>query len=432
MRRQSRRLIVTALLAAAVMAGCGEPQPATRPAGTGGGGGSGGGGAGRAPTTRPADPPTTPPEPRTDAIDAEHLKKLQTAVNGGLTWLLNQRNDDGGWGFVPAKSHPALTAMAARALLRHPDYTTDSPAVAAALDVLMGFRQDDGGFYDPKEGNANYVTCVAVMALAAAKDPRYNDALAGAVRFLRGEQIVPGSKSPDGRAIDKDDPFAGGVSYGKHGRPDLSNLGFWMEAMHTAGVEGDDEAMQRALAFVKRVQNRQEGTEGQSFVVRGTNDGGFIYAIRHEGGKFVGESKAGETRRGLRSYGSMTYTGFKSMLYADVAKDDPRVRAAYEWIRKHWRLDSNPNMPQARSAQGLYYYYHVFAKALQAWGQDVIADARGVEHNWRHELIDVLTARRKPRGFWVNDEDPTERWREGNPVLATCYALLALQEALEK
>ena len=80
-----------------------------------------------------------------------------------------------------------------------------------------------------------------------------------------------------------------------------------------------------------------------------------------------------------------------------------------------------------QSKDGLYYYYHVFAKALRAWGQDEIPDARGVKHNWRHELIDVLAGKQKPDGSWVNT---TSRWRETDPVLVTCYAVLALQEAL--
>ncbi len=198
--------------------------------------------------------------------------------------------------------------------------------------------------------------------------------------------------------------------------------------MHEAGVPGDDPAMQRALAFVTRLQNRSEGAAERGFVFRGTDDGGFIYAVRKVGDKFVGESKAGETRRGLRSYGSMTYVGFKSMLYANVSHDDPRVQAAYKWIRRYWRLDSNPNMPEIRSKEGLFYYYYVFAKALRAWGQDIIPDIRGVKHNWRHELIDVLHSQQRKDGSWVNT---ASRWMESSPILVTCYSVLALQEALK-
>ena len=422
---------IGAMVGLAASFGCEKKSSAPAPAPT----------TGRTASTTPAatEPAaTTLPAataPSSTAMDAEHARTAAELIRDGIAFFLSKQNADGGWGFdmPPGQSHPGLTAMVLKCLLQHPDFDNDSPPVAKGFEFLMKSRQPDGGFYVPQEGNANYVTSLAVMALATAKDPKHKSELADAIKFLRGQQIRPGSTTPAGEAVAEDNPFVGGVSYGKHGRPDLSNLGFWMEAMHEAGVSGDDADMQRALAFVQRVQNRTEGTEGQSFVVRGEDDGGFIYAIDRKGSEFVGESMAGDGDRGLRSYGSMTYTGFKSLLYANVAKGDPRVRAAYEWIRRYWRLDSNPNMPQMQSQQGLYYYYHVFAKALRAWGQDVISDTRDVPHNWRQELIDVLAGSRKSadgRKCWSNDKE--ERWFEGNPILATAYAVLALQETVGK
>ena len=126
----------------------------------------------------------------------------------------------------------------------------------------------------------------------------------------------------------------------------------------------------------------------------------------------------------------MTYVGFMSLLYAGLGKDDPRVKAAYSWIRRHWRLDSNPNMPRVRSKEGLFYYYHAFAKALRAWGRPIIADLKGVDHNWRHELIDALHGHMGKDGSWVNPGAP--RWNEGNEMLVTTYAVLSLQETLKK
>ena len=115
----------------------------------------------------------------------------------------------------------------------------------------------------------------------------------------------------------------------------------------------------------------------------------------------------------------MTYAGLKSMIYAGVGPDDPRVEAALKWIRKHYGLESNPGMGDA----GLYYYYHVFAKALDATGLDLIEDADGVEHDWRRELVEELVRRQRADGSWVNENS---RWMEGDPSLVTGYALLAL------
>ena len=362
------------------------------------------------------------------ALDAAHQATARKLIEGGVDFLLARRDSDGAWSVGDGRMlQPALTALAIKALIQDPRFTYTSPEVRTALDVLLRYRQDDGGIYDPDQGMSSYTTSVAVMALVVTGAEEFHPTVRDAVRFLRGQQIVPGSESPDGQPIDEDHPYVGGLSYGEHGRPDLSNVSMWMQALHDAGVPGDDPAIQRALRFVTRVQNRSESNP-MVWARQGDNDGGFVYAPGLAGEATMGESKAGPGLggRGLRSYGSMTYAGFKSMLYADLDGGDPRVRAAFNWIRRYWRMDSNPNMPAARSLQGLYYYYHVLAKALAAWGQPVITDAEGIEHNWRHELIDALAERAGDDGSWVNDAD---RWYEGEPVLVTCFAVISLQEA---
>jgi squalene-hopene/tetraprenyl-beta-curcumene cyclase len=369
------------------------------------------------------------------ALDAGHRRKAQMMINNGLAFLLSQRQPNGGWSLGQGAQEPALTALALRVLLDHPDYDAQSEVVRKGFDVLMSHRREDGGFYDETSGLPNYNTSLAIMAMTAAKDEQFNDEIQAAVAFLKGVQIKPGDTTPAEEEVTDEHPMMGGVSYGRHGRPDLSNMGFWMEAMHEAGVDPDDPAMQRALTFLERTQNRSE-SNSLHWAQIGPNDGGFIYAplLPSAEGPLKGESKAGyvesnDPDTGLRSYGSMTYTGFKSMLYAGVERNDPRIQGAYNWIRKYWRLDSNPNMPQATSLQGLYYYYQVFAKALQAWGEPIITDTDGVEHNWRHELIDALAQRVKDDGSWNNEAD---RWHEGSPTLVTAYAVMALQETLKE
>ena len=108
------------------------------------------------------------------------------------------------------------------------------------------------------------------------------------------------------------------------------------------------------------------------------------------------------------------------ILYAGVGPDDQRVKAAAEWIRRFYDLGTNPGMGDA----GLYYYYHTFAKALAALGEDQFVDDAGQMHDWRKELAAELSRRQQPNGSWVNQSN--DRWLEGNPDLVTGYALLAL------
>jgi squalene-hopene/tetraprenyl-beta-curcumene cyclase len=116
----------------------------------------------------------------------------------------------------------------------------------------------------------------------------------------------------------------------------------------------------------------------------------------------------------------MTYGGLKSFLYAGVAKDDPRVKAAINWIRRHYTLEENPGMGQ----KGLYYYYHTFAKAMHILGEDPFADAKGTKHLWRQELFAALKKRQQENGSWINAGDRT--FMESNPDIATAFAVLAL------
>ena len=367
--------------------------------------------------------PTVGPMPaETEDIDAAHKQLSEDMVKNGLQYLLSQQEANGGWR-TGTPVGPAYTAMIIKAIVQHPDFDTDTPAVKRGLDYVLGYRQEDGGIYDPENPHfANYTSSIALMSLVATGDSRFNEAKRGLVAYLKGGQIAPGSKDPKGRTVEEGEDIIGGTSYGKHGRPDGSNTGMWAEALHQAGVPGDDPAMQRMAGFFTRLQNRSE-SNATLYAREGSNDGGFYYAM--------GESMAGTGPggKGLRSYGSLTYMGFKSMLYAGLTREDPRVAAAFKWIQKHWTLDSNPNMPGDKTLMGLYYYYHTYAKALRAWDRPIIKDADGKEHNWREELIDALSKRVSKDGSWVNGAD---RWYEGDPVLVTAYAVLALQEAMVK
>lgn len=283
------------------------------------------------------------------------------------------------------------------------------PLVLKSLNYLEANVQPDGGIYRVDSSHKNYDTCIAMVALAKAnQDGKYQDIIDHAESFVKGLQW------DEGESKDPSDLFYGGAGYGSHSRPDLSNTAYLIDALHTLGNPENDEAIQKALSFVSRCQNLESPANNSEFAAK-INDGGFYYTVADGG-----ESKAGtEPNGGLRSYGSMTYAGLKSMIYAGVGADDPRVEAAVTFLRKHYSLDDNPGVGQ----QGLFYYYHTMAKALDAFGETKFADADGTEHDWKDELLDKLSELQQPDGSWVN---PNTRWMEGDPNLVSGYALLAL------
>ncbi len=355
---------------------------------------------------------------------AELRPRVGAAIDPALVFLAERQAEDGGWSGPFPDSDPAITALVAKAFLQHPDFGPRHEITQRAVALVLRFRQPDGGIYNPQTGYANYTTSIALTTLADLRDPELVSVIRAAQMFLKKEQWVETRIDDDGRPIDAAHPWYGGAGYGRGRRPDLSNTQMMIEALYASGLPADDLVYQRALRFIARCQMLGR-TNDQPFA-RGANDGGFIYSPANDG-----ESKAGTIevagRPRLRSYGSMTYAGFKSMLYAQVDRQDPRVRAAWEWIGRHYTLEANPNMPGSQSEEGLYYYYHTFAKALLAWGEPTVTDAAGVAHDWRAELCEVLLRRQRPDASWVNEAD---RWYEGSPHLVTAYTVLALQTAL--
>ncbi|TWT78111.1 Prenyltransferase and squalene oxidase repeat protein [Posidoniimonas polymericola] len=333
--------------------------------------------------------------------------KYESIVGQGTEYLIGAQAEDGSWS---GYAGPAVTALAAEALMAN-GRTPSDPVVKKALAYVVGFAKPDGGVYGEGSNHRNYETCLAVMCLSRAnKDGRYDALLKKADGFLKGLQW------DDGEGHDASSLSYGGAGYGSHERPDLSNTGFFIEALKELGAGPDDPAMQRALQFVSRCQNLETEHNPTEFAAK-VNDGGFYYTVAAGGSSQAGETPEG----GLRSYGSMTYAGLKSMLFAGVDKDDPRVKAAYTWITKHYTLDENPGM----GSSGQYYYYHIFAKALAAMGVEKL-DASSGEHDWRVDLIEQLASTQRADGSWVNAD---ERWMESDPNLVTAYSLMALSYA---
>ena len=287
------------------------------------------------------------------------------------------------------------------------------------LKFLEGAVQPGGGIYAPKLGYNNYETCIAINCFVAANaDKRYDKIIKNAEKYLKATQWTEAQNENDpDHKLDKSDPFYGGAGYGKNKRPDLSNTAFLVDALKEAGNGPDDEAMKKALVFVSRCQNLESEYNTTPLAAKNP-DGGFYYTPAN-GGESAAEKLP---NGGLRSYASMTYSGLKSMIYCGLKADDPRVKAATKWIKENYDLTTNPGLGQ----DGLYYYYHVFAKALDAMGSDTLVDSKGVKHDWRKDLVAELASQQQPDGSWVNTKSKSRRWFEGDPNLVTGYALLSL------
>lgn len=339
----------------------------------------------------------TPPEIR---------DKYEKMVAKAMSYLATKgRASDGSYSSF---SGPAVTALVTTGLLRH-GRSPDEAFVSDSLKYLEKFIQPDGGIYQPGSNYKNYETCLAILCFTEAnRSGRYTEILRKADAYVKDAQW------DQQEGVNRSDPAYGGAGYGKSKRPDLSNTAFFMDALKASETPENSEAIQKALVFISQCQNLESEHNTTEFPAKNP-DGGFYYTPAAGGASMAGKTENG----GLRSYGSMTYAGLKSMIYAGLGPEDPRVKAAVKWIRKNYDLNSNPGMGDA----GVYYYFHTFAAALDATKLDEIEDQSGHKHDWRAELVLELSKRQRQDGSWLNEND---RWFEGDANLVTGYVLLTL------
>ncbi len=360
-------------------------------------------------------------------IADEALKtEIEATLAKGAAWLESKQNESGSWG---DETYPALTAMPLSALMRNSGLESNAKLpenLAKGYDFILSKQHRNGAIYG--KGLATYNTALSLMSLThVANQPGIEEAIRQARRFLINQQA-----DEDVRG-ELDSPFDGGIGYGgSHPHSDLSNTHLAMEALYYSkqvladrpGGVGLDLDWNAAIHFVSRCQNLEGSNDLDYIAVADQDRGGFVY--------FPGDSKAGEveehstkTKVALRSYGSMSYAGLLSFIYADMDPNDKRITAVKKWLGRNYTLEENPHM----GAQGQFYYYHTMAKALSLAGIDELSLADGGKANWKQELAKKLIAFQKADGSWINDG--SSRWWEDDPILVTSYAMLSLKHVLQ-
>ncbi len=373
--------------------------------------------------------PTPPAKDRSLQLEIEH------AIDKGLYALQGRQNAAGYWS---TPETPGVTALVLTAMVKEPSgaLKADPPDfVKKGYDYILQAQQPDGGIY--LKGLANYSTSVCTLALMAADPIAYAPVLKRARMFLIGLQ-GHFAQGADGEV------YNGGIGYDAQDMPvknanspstqpaataastapkpadssarlhyDLSNTSFAMEALHATRELADSQVdgakdldWAAAVGFLQRCQNLPKYNHQSWVKDDAKNLGGFVYEPTN--------------KKGLLSYGSMSYAGLLSYIHADLKKDDPRVTAVFNWLQNNFTLEENPGM----GADGLYYYYQMMSKALAAHGADTLTLADGKQVSWASELALKLINLQAADGSWVNSSG---RWWEKDPTLVTAYSLLTLE-----
>jgi squalene-hopene/tetraprenyl-beta-curcumene cyclase len=350
---------------------------------------------------------------RNDSLKFE----LKRAIDKGTEYLINTQKKEGYWSTA---DHPALTGLPLVALQGDPSATDRKDRaehLAKAYEFLLSCVHDDG-IYGKRE-LINYNTSVSLLALSAAKNPKYDSAIRQARQNLIHLQYDGGEKGTS------DTPFDGGIGYGSSSpKPDLVNTLHALEALYYSQkttaekpATADDLNWKAAIQFIENCQHLPKYNSQPWVSEDPANLGGFVYSP--ESSK-AGEFETPNGRKALRAYGSISYAGMLSYIYAGLKPNDPRVTAVLDWARHNYTLDENPGM----GAQGLYFYFHTMAKALSTANVETLTTVDGKNHNWRGELALRLLDLQKSDGSWSNDNG---RWWEKDPALVTSYSLIALE-----
>ena len=197
----------------------------------------------------------------------------EAAIMRGLNWLKSAQDEDGGWGDKdkddagrPKKTNrDAMTGMALLAYLGHcelQDSPTFGPTVQKGIDFLTSTPPDKpigggntGSYSHPIR---TYALCEAYTMTKIPKLKEYAKRAA--------DVIVKGQNESGG--------WAYGFGKGPVAHTDLSVTGWNIQALKAAAltgipIEGLDEAMDKAVAYTKRCQDKtgkfayKEGTGGR-------------------------------------------------------------------------------------------------------------------------------------------------------------------------
>lgn len=349
--------------------------------------------------------------------------EMRRAVDRGLDYLARVQHDEGWWS---DKELPAITALALTAFNGHPEkrHARPSERLRRGYRYLLSNQREDGGIY--VKGYANYNTAVSMMALLTAKDEAFDEPLRRARAYLVGLQYDIGEP---GRV---DTPFDGGVGYGRrYPHSDLNNTLLALEAIHYSrhlvvekgSAKDRDLDWAAAINFLQSCQNLPSHNNATNLSTDAANFGGFFY--------YPGFSQAGDVtnsvtgRVSLRSYGSASYAGLLSYIYADLRQDDPRVTAVLTWLGDNYTLVENPGMGQ----QGFFYYLQLITKALNAAGREHLETSDGRRIEWRRDVARRILELQGADGSWAN---PNNRWMETDPALVTGYCVIALEMLLRE
>lgn len=334
------------------------------------------------------------PRVRAEIVEKEGGTNLtEAAVSRGLRWLASVQNDDGSWSLknYSRSDHPRNkgdamgTALALLPFLgagQTHEFGVYQKNVAGGLKWLMENQNESGdlrgnitsqaGMY--AHGQATIVLC---EALALSGDRQFLDPVQRAISFIENAQH-----------------HQGGWRYRPRQSGDTSIFGWQMMALQSARAAGmnvsiDPQTLIRADSFLDSVASQPRGRKK---LLDGSVYG---YQPRREATEV------------------MTAEAILCRMYLGWRKDDPRLKAAVNWLSKS-------HLPSPKD-QNLYYWYY---------GTQVMHHYGGAPWKaWNKRIRTLLIASQNRRGRYPGSWSPDDfEWGEkGGRIYTTALAVCTLE-----
>ena len=326
-----------------------------------------------------------------DKVEVSVKLESRGAIYRAINFLIHNQEKNGSW-----HNHPGVTAFCLLALNKSKSggKTVDDEIMKKGLAYLRAQVKADGSLKNSKRQTDIYSTSVCLMTLSK----------------LRQKEDAERIKQMNDYLI-KSQSNLSAFHYSSSTYPDLSNTHWALEAIFISAQDPESQKMRqfwhRSAKFISSCQITDE---------KQSDLGGFTY---YPQGKKPAK-KNEETPETV--FGSLTMGALKTLLYAKVKADDPRMKNGLKWIEKNYSVDSNPGLKYG----GYYYYLYMMSSLMLIWDKDFITvDNR--KRNWRREILESLMAKQNSDGNWINKN---KMWHEDNTSLCTAYAILSMEFCL--
>lgn len=341
----------------------------------------------------------------------QHGWDAEAAAHAAVSFLKTTQQADGAfrsdhYGVLRSGCATTATTLLALALLPERCRT----GATAEIDRAFAFLAARADGLDDAGDHPNYTLAHWLSALVLLRPQDQTTRMALIARLVDAQFDA-------GEGFTPDDAAFGGFGLGGRPQPkplgtallSVSVTGSVLGALQRAGVAADAAVFQRALVFLRRCQD--------------PDDGGFCFAP--EG--FL-PSKAGMQRDAAgaerpRSYGTMTADGLQALLACGLGDDAPEVTAARRWLALHREIAVVPGMNMGMAVEfepGLRLYW------LQAFARTAGRLRR--DDDWRTTVLTTLLPRQRADGAFIGWSD---RMKEDDPLVGTCLGLLCLGALLQ-